>query len=245
MNRYPQPPLDYEGSDLEALSTLRRYQNWIVGAFKPYLKGEAIEFGAGIGNISALIQTHVSTLDLVEPSVALAEPLRERFKKEPAVRIFSDKLEERLPAIEAKTYDCVILVNVLEHIEDDETALRGFLRILRPGGHLLLFVPALKFLFSDLDAIHGHFRRYTRPELNDRVEGAGFEIIVSRYFDTFGILPWWILNTVLGATSFQPFLAKVYDAVFAPLSRRLESIVTPPIGKNILLCSRRPEDGSG
>ena len=56
----------YEGSDLEALATLHRYQRWIVETFQPYLSGRAIEFGAGIGNISALIRIikHKNNLEI-------------------------------------------------------------------------------------------------------------------------------------------------------------------------------------
>lgn len=230
----------YEGSDLEALATLHRYQNWIVESFQPYLSGRAIEFGAGIGNISMLVRSHVSTFDLVEPSANLAAPLKQRFGEDENIAIYEETLETHLPKIADETYDSVVLVNVMEHIEDDVAALEGLYRILKPGGHLMLFVPALKFLYSDLDALVGHFRRYQRTELNDRVADAGFDIIVSKYFDVIGVAPWWLLNTKMGATGFNPLLVGIYDAVFAPLSRGLESLVSPPFGKNILLVVRRP-----
>ena len=69
----------YEGSDLEALSTMRRYQEWIISYFQPYLAGDAIEIGAGIGNIASHILPHVSTLKLVEPSENMIGRLREKF----------------------------------------------------------------------------------------------------------------------------------------------------------------------
>lgn len=232
----------YEGSDLEALATLKRYQRWIVDTYQPYLGGQAVEFGAGIGNISARVREHVSTLDLIEPSANLATPLKQRFEGDSGVAIYSEPLETYIPKVNDKAYDSVVLVNVLEHIEDDALALKGFCRILKPGGHLFLFVPALKFLYSDLDAAVGHFRRYQRPDLNKRVTDAGFEIIRSRYFDTIGVAPWWLLNTVMGATGFNPLLVGIYDAVFAPLSRGLESLIPPPFGKNILLVAQRPEN---
>ena len=232
----------YEGADLEALATLKRYQSWIVDTFQPYLSGRAIEFGAGIGNISTRIRDHVSTLDLVEPSANLATPLQQRFLDDDGVAIYRESLEIRLPKVADKTYDSVVLVNVLEHIEDNNSALKGFCRILKPGGHLLLFVPALKFLYSDLDAAVGHFRRYQRPELNGQVTEAGLNIVQSRYFDTLGVAPWWLLNTVMGATGFNPLLVGIYDAVFAPISRGLESLAPPPFGKNILLVAQRPEN---
>ncbi len=230
----------YEGSDLEALATLHRYQRWIVDNFRPYLHGQAIEFGAGIGNISSLIHPHVSQLDLVEPSPNLVKALRQRFKEDGHVSIIPKSLEESLGEIDDEAYDVVMLVNVLEHIENDQHALGELHRILKPGGHLLLFVPALRFLYSKLDRQVGHFRRYHKPDLNQRVSDAGLIILHSQYFDILGVFPWWILNKLMGATGFNPTMANVYDAVFAPLSRGIERVITPPFGKNLLQISQRP-----
>ncbi|HJN25879.1 MAG TPA: class I SAM-dependent methyltransferase [Rhodospirillales bacterium] len=235
----------YEGADLEVLANVHRYQCWIVESFQPYLSGRAVEFGAGIGNISTLIRPYVTSLDLVEPSANLAAPLQQRFAGDDGIAIYGEPLEIRLPAIGDETYDSVLLVNVLEHIEDDIGALDGFYRILKPGGHLLLFVPALKFLYSDLDKLVGHFRRYQKPELDERVAGAGFGIIQSRYFDILGVAPWWLFNTMLGATGFSPLLTGINDAAVVPLSRGMEGLVAPPFGKNVLLVARRPEALSG
>jgi len=231
----------YAGSDLEALATLKRYQAWIVDSFAPYLGGPAIEFGAGLGNISALLRPHVDSLDLVEPSPNLTGPLSARFAGDAAVTVFADTLEARLGQTADGAYRSVVLVNVLEHIEDDRAALDGFFRILEPGGHLLLFVPALRFLFSELDRVHGHFRRYHLKELEGRVRGAGFAIVAGRYFDAFGVLPWWLLNTVMGATGFNARLAETYDRVFVPVSRAVEAAAAPPLGKNVLIVARKPE----
>lgn len=230
---------NYEGSDLEALSTLGRYQEWIIDNFRPYLRGRTVEFGAGLGNTSVLLRPLVSELDLVEPSVNLAARLETRFADDDGVRVLAEPLEKRIPAIDDASYDSIVLVNVLEHIEDDAAALAGLMRILRPGGHLLLFVPAMQFLFSDLDALHGHFRRYELDILNDRTQVAGFEIIQSRYFDSVGVLPWYVLNTLMGATTFNPFMIRIYDAVLAPLSRAIDNLIAPPFGKNILLVAQK------
>lgn len=233
---------NYEGADLEALADMKNYQSWIVETFQPYLGGEAVEFGAGIGNLSLRIREHVSTLDLVEPSANLAVSLKQRFEGDNGVAIYEETLEAKLPNVSEKTYQSVVLVNVLEHIEDDAAALDGLFRILKPGGHLLLFVPALKFLYSNLDAAVGHFRRYQRPQLNARVSDAGFNIVRCKYFDTLGVAPWWLLNTMMGASDFNPRLVSIYDTVFTPMSRVLESLIPPPFGKNILLIARRPEE---
>lgn len=231
--------VDYVGSDLENLVHLRRYRAWIIDLFQPYLHGRAVECGAGTGSISELLVGGVESLDLVEPSANQVATLQARFGGMKHVNVVSNTLESWIADTADDTYDVAILVNVLEHIEDDSQALRELFRILKPGGHLLLMVPGLKFLFSNLDVFYGHFRRYDMDELESRVTAARFDIHLAKHFDILGVLPWWLLNTVLGSTTFNPTLMKVYDRVFVPLTRRIESVVVPPIGKNIILVAKK------
>ena len=232
-------PVLYEGADLEALATLRRYRRWILDTFTPYLGGRTVEFGAGIGNVAEGLRPHVAHLDLVEPSANLIGRLADRFANDGAVAVHNVTLEDFSATVDDGAYRAVVLVNVLEHIEDDAAALDDLHRMLEPGGHLLLFVPALRFLFSDLDRLVGHFRRYTRTELTHRVAGAGFDIRVCRYFDLLGIAPWYLMNTLLGATTFDPRLAGLYDAVGVPVTRFIEGLARPPVGKSLILVARR------
>ena len=229
----------YEGSDLEALSTMRRYQEWIISRFRPYLAGRAIEIGAGIGNIATHILPHVDSLDLVEPSDNLIGQLQSKFAGMKNVTVIHRNFESAVAQTASEFYDCIILVNVLEHIEDDAQALAECRRVLRPSGRLLILVPALRFLYSDLDALVGHFRRYTRDTLSAVLTAAGFKIELHNYFDCIGILPWWLLNTLGGATTFNPTLVKIYDSLFVPVTRLLESRIAPPIGKNLVAVARR------
>lgn len=231
---------EYDGFDLDELADLVRYQRWIVDSFAPYIKGDVAEFGAGQGSISALLLPHATSLILVEPSEKHAARLRDRFSSHPHVRIHSGPLEREAATLDERSIDCVVLVNVLEHIENDAAALDHLHRILKPGGHLCLMVPALPSLFSKMDVRLGHYRRYTRKSLAARVTDAGFEIIRGRYMDVLGVFPWWLINTILGQTSFNPKLVSVYDRLFVPIGRAAESLVPAPIGKNLMFVARRP-----
>ena len=233
--------VSYGGKDLEALADMPRYYDWIVEHFRPHLHGNAVEFGAGLGTISERILASVSTLDLIEPSPNLVERLRHRFAGERRVRIFSESLEDRVGRADAHTYDAVVMVNVLEHIEDDVAALRELRRLLKPGGKLLIFVPAMPFLHSRLDERVGHYRRYTRPVLVERLSHAGFTVRLARYLDVLGILPWWLVNTLGGKTGFDPRAVRLYDTLGIPLTRLAEGLFSPPLGKNIVTVAEKPE----
>jgi len=228
--------VEYEGDDLEALSTMHRYREWIVNHFEPYLTGEAVEIGAGIGNIAHHIAPHVSSLLLVEPSSRLVETMEIKFSENDKIAITRWDFDGFVNDTASEVFDCVILVNILEHIEDDENALKECRRILRRNGKLLILVPALPFLFSDLDSKHGHFRRYARGDLMSKVRDANFDIIYSSYFDMLGIIPWYLLNTLGGAVRFDPTLMSIYDKIFVPITRWFESRISPPIGKNLRGC---------
>ncbi len=229
----------YDGDEFDALATMSRYYDWIVESFRAYLRGDAVEFGAGSGTVSAQIRGRVDLLELVEPSPTLAGKLERRFEGCDDVRVLATTLEDYLGRRIERSRDTVVLVNVLEHILDDGLAMRSIHDLLRPGGHLLVFVPAMPSLYSKLDRQKGHHRRYTHAGLGRLAAAAGFEILRLRYFDVLGIVPWWLVNKVGGSTGFDPRLTRLYDAVGVPLTRTLERFVTPPKGKNLIMVARR------
>lgn len=241
MTAFPSPSAAaYAGHDLEVLSGLTHYYAWIMEHFVPFVQGVIVEYGAGNGIISARLSPLATRLDLVEPSPILVPLLRERFRGDAGVAIHESNLEVHVAAAPVNTYDCAVLVNVLEHIADDAAALHELYRVLKPGGALLLFVPALPFLFSRLDSFYGHFRRYRRDALARLVAYAGFEVREARYLDLLGVVPWWLFNTLGGAVTFNPALVRFYDRVGVPLTRGIERLfAAPPFGKNVLLIARK------
>jgi len=225
--------------ELEVLSGTSNYYDWIMETLAPFVRGHVIEFGAGTGTISERLAPLLDELTLVEPSSELAATLRTKFRGRPTIKVVYSTLEDHCAKIADATVDAIVMVNVLEHIEDDRRALAELLRILRPGGSLLVFVPALQGLMSKLDLMFGHFRRYSRRELTQKVMEGDAEIVLCRYFDFFGTFPWFILNRVMGATTFNPRLVRIHDRFVVPLSRAAERLVSPPLGKNVILVARK------
>lgn len=225
--------------ELEILAAMPNYYGWIMETFAPFVRGHVVEYGAGTGTISQRLVSQADKLTLVEPSANLAAVLRTKFRDDPKVEVIEQSLEQRVVKMGDAAVDTVVMVNVLEHIEDDHQALATLLGMLRPAGHLLIFVPALQELMSRLDLKFGHFRRYHRADLVAKVTGAGGQVQVCRYFDFVGILPWFFLNKLMGATAFSPGLIHIHDKFVVPVSRAVERVVPPPIGKNIILVARK------
>lgn len=236
----PEGEIDYHGDDLEALSTLKRYRRWIVAEFAPFLCGQVAEIGAGIGNYSEELLGHAEHLDMVEPAARPAQMLETRMAKKGRVRLIRSTAEDWAASVEPAYYDSVVMINVLEHIKDDRAMVAEIFRALKPGGHFLLFVPALMILFSRLDTLHGHYRRYGLDEAVRKVEEAGFVIEKARYVDVLGILPWLVINKWMGKTEFKPGMISLYDRFGIPLTRMVERLIRFPFGKNVLLVARRP-----
>ena len=215
----------YEGQDLEALANIQNYHRWIVDHFRQELKGNVIEIGAGLGHASELYADSVEQLRLLEPAKNLHQHLASRFASKSHVitrcALLGELHAEEMasPGSQGAPYDAALLVNVLEHVEDDVQMLRQLFDLLRPGGALLLFVPALPFLYGPMDVRVGHFRRYTRAGLADVIKRAGFHIELLKFFDVLGVLPWLIVGRVLRQSKQNEGAAHSYDRFAVPVCR--------------------------
>ena len=129
--------------------------------------------------------------------------------------------------------DTVVCINVPEHIRDDRGTLRNFHEVLRPGGRLVLLVPAIPLLFSTLDEALDHHRRYTRPRLVHKMEGAGFRLIESRYLNFFGIAGWILSGKILRRRILPSTLLGLFNTL-VPAFRAFERLTGPPIGLSVI-----------
>jgi len=227
---------EYPGKELESMSFAVNYHKWIVNELEPFLGYTAVEVGAGRGDLSAiLLETGLKKLFLFEPSPNMFPLLKAKVEGWSRIKAINELFD---PDLVPETIDSILYINVLEHIEDDRAELLNAHRALPPGGCLLLFVPALPQLYSEVDKSMGHFRRYYKKDLIERVRGAGFEVEKVRYFDLAGIIPWYV-NFVLLKNSFSAVSVTAYDRVVVPPMRLFEKLIVPPIGKNVLLVARK------
>jgi 2-polyprenyl-3-methyl-5-hydroxy-6-metoxy-1,4-benzoquinol methylase len=225
---------------LDALSEAGNYADWIVDMAQPYLGAHILELGPGHGTVTDRLARHgkVTAADL---SPRCVSALQERYAEHEHVEVV---LGDVADAVAGRKFDTAVLVNVLEHIDDDGQALRQLYDGLNPGGTVFLFVPAFEALYSDFDRAVGHYRRYHRDELAGKVADAGFEVLEARYVNLLGALAWWVIACRLRRFPRRTWSVKLYDRTVTPLVRRLEARWTPPFGQSVLCVGRRPAPDS-
>lgn len=232
------PSFAYLGTELHALAEAKNYYRWVISRFAPFLGQRVVEVGAGIGTFSRSLLTHTPITELiaVEPGENLFPFLQKRFAGEPrvtAVHGYFGACETRVAA------DSVVLVNVLEHVPDDAALLHDVHEVLVPGGTILLLVPALPWIFGSLDDAFGHYRRYHKTSLADKLQAAGFQILQLSYLNFPGIFGWWLTGRVLRSRTLNSRQVRFYDRWIVPWLSQLEGRWEPPIGQSLIAIGRK------
>lgn len=226
---------------LESGRDAGNYNRWVAEQFLPHVGRRVLEVGCGIGNLSQFWIDRETFLGIDVDPRCVAK-CSERFRGHPNVEIRQDRVGAPgwVDRWAAGRFDSVIAVNVLEHIRDDRATLEGWRRIVQAGGGgtINLFVPAFEFAFSAFDARYGHFRRYTKETLRDKLLDAGLDIQVLRYFNMPGLLAWWATFVLFQRQQAGSGRVGLYDKLVVPTLRRLEQRLAPPFGNSIVAVCR-------
>jgi SAM-dependent methyltransferase len=167
--------------------------------------------------------------------------LQERFSLSPRVEVVEGPIDA---ATRFAPFDSAILINVLEHIEDDAGALEQLAGLLVPGGHLVLWVPAYELLYSEFDKRIGHYRRYRIGQLSALLEAAGLEQSDIRYVNPVGAIAWFVLARLLRRTPTTGRPVRLFDRYFVPILKRAERLHRPPFGQSIFAAVQKPPSGA-
>jgi len=237
-------------TSLDALESAANYNAMIADAIEPYLGETTLEVGSGTGTVAIelikrLAASGRNTWRYVasEPSADAFQVLSERVADRPQVKAVHGDGLGGFAAVDGPL-DSVVLVNVLEHIHDDEAFVRETAEKLADGGRLILWVPAGKWLYSDADKAMGHYRRYTKSSLKRLLARAGMEHEVLVHRNAPGTAAWWLVAKVMGRFPTDGKLPEIYDRMAVPVISKVESKIDPPFGQSILCVARRAK-GAG
>jgi SAM-dependent methyltransferase len=236
MSEQPNARADTNDFEFEALGHARNYRAALCKEFGEHLKGNVLEVGAGIGQMTE----HLARLPGVERAVAI-EPDAAYCRQHRARYPGHEVIEGTVASLPSGTsWDAILSINVLEHIQDDAGELVHYAQLLRERrGALCLFVPARPEIYAPIDKDFGHFRRYRRAELRHKLTEAGFELYRLDYFNSVGYFAWWLNFCVLKKRAFESAKVRLFDRVIFPVLHALESgIVRPPIGQSLIAVAR-------
>ena len=224
---------------LQRMSKLQRYNQWIFSKFHPFLGRRVLEIGSGVGNITKFLLDRdlVIATDVDSQYLSLLKNNFEKYKKFSVE--YLDISGTEMERYRSYHIDSVICFNVLEHIEQDEKALKNIFGVLEPKGRLLLLVPSHPWLYGTLDHYLGHHRRYGKKELRNKLETIGFRTIFLKDFNRIGILGWFLNSKILKRKRLPSFQLRIYN-LLVPLFK-LEEFFALPFGTSLLSVVEKPE----
>jgi SAM-dependent methyltransferase len=226
----------YTGDELDVFAHAVRWKAYFGSQLRPVIRGDVLEVGAGIGsNLEALGSSSVRSWTALEPDERMGEELERRLRACSAAHGFSAWRSHgairSLP--ESPSFDAILYIDVLEHIEDDRSELEQAARRLRSGGKLCVLSPALPWLFSEFDARIGHHRRYDRAGLA-ALTPPGSRLQWARYLDSAGLSASLANRFLLRSPTPARSQILVWDRLLVPLSRPLDWLLRYRVGKSIL-----------
>lgn len=201
------------------------YNQWTFDQFREYIKGDLLEVGCGVGSFTKLIveQSEFDSLHCIDISAPAVDHIRKiNFGRE--LRIDCMDLMD----VEG-SYDFVLCMNVMEHVEDHKAFFEKLLGLLRPGGTLFHLVPSHQSLYTNFDSAAGHFRRYSKDMMNQLPLQDNVSIIKQYYFNMVGALGYWAVYKLLKSGNINDTESEIgmFDKYIVPFSRKFLPLEAP------------------
>jgi SAM-dependent methyltransferase len=223
----------YIGNELDLFALAECWKSYL-GRKIPQTGATVLEVGAGMGTTTAILCDGSSREWVcLEPDSSLLDRLEERIRSGSlpgCCHPFHGVISE-LP--ENEKYDCILYIDVLEHIQEDREELELAAGRLDLDGRLIVLVPAHPFIYSEFDSAIGHFRRYTRRSLA-ALEPPGCRLVKCSHLDSLGLLTS-LANRLLLKQS-MPTRRQIlfWDRWLIPLTRVMDPLVGYSFGRVIL-----------
>jgi len=220
--------LDYAGGELALFEKARNWKRYWRTLILPYVHGDVLEVGAGIGaNTRTLADLPCRRWLCLEPDSTLAARIALPTPRHELVIGTIADLDPR------RKFDTILYIDVIEHIEDDRGELARAAALLLPGGSIVVLAPAHASLYTAFDRAIGHFRRYSTHALR-AIAPAGLSERKLVYLDSCGALA--SLGNRFLLRSAMPTERQIltWDRLLVPCSRWLDPLLLHKAGKSVL-----------
>lgn len=226
----PKEKYVYTGqTNLEVMQNAVNYNKYLYNLVKKEIDAlgkknvKILDFGAGIGTYADIFKNEGIIVDCVEIDPNGVKVLSKK----------GYKVYESVDAIQDK-YDIVYSFNVLEHVEGDASLLKDMSRAVKKQGSIVVYVPAFNAIFSKLDVLVEHLRRYRKQDMKALANKNSLKISKLHYCDPVGFMLAFIYKFIGGSGNLSSWSVWVFDRILFPVSVALEFITKPYFGKNVL-----------
>lgn len=210
---------EYGSHILTELERARRFNLWMGQTLRRYVGDRVLEIGAGIGNLTAqFIPRDLYVVSDINPhyidylkSYSFGKPYLRVRKVDAASAEDFVGLEER--------FDTVLMINVLEHLDDRDQALRNVRSALEPGGRAVILVPQHPNLLGTLDQVLEHKLRYSEKDLRQAMERNGFRVEEMFDFNRVSVPGWWLNGKLLRRSTFSRLQLKILNTIMPAVKR--------------------------
>ncbi len=227
---------------LEVTQSAKNYNRWIGARIRSYVHEPILEAGAGIGTFADLLLDYgFKKLILCDYDPAYVTDLKNKYQGLKNIHTLRTDLSNKYQVNRIPLVKTIISINTLEHIRSDTKAISNLSSRLEKNGYIIIFVPAMRFLYGDWDKSIGHFRRYDKHDLINKTKLAGLKIIECKYFNFPGVFGWWI-NKILRSTPDKRSTQNqiiFYDKYIVPWWSIIEEKFNPPIGQSLILIAQK------
>lgn len=226
---------DQEGlHTLEAISEAEHFNTWMYREVSPFLTGRILEVGSGIGNLSGCFIRDGKDITMSEIRSTYCSRLQAQWPDRSVLQmdLVDARFNETFAGLTG-SFDSAFALNVIEHIGDHALAMKNLVSLVKPGGKVLILVPAHQFLYNKLDTGLAHFRRYDKSSLAGLMMGAGLKVERSWMFNALGIPAWITGGLLFRENEIGHGQMKTYDRL-VPLARLLDRVTFNRIGLSVI-----------
>ena len=240
----PATPFEYVGNELELFAGAVNWKNYFRAHLVPFIGRQVLEVGAGVGGTTrVLCSGNHDRWVCLEPDASLLTSIEADIETGalPACCQIAQGILPT-PLISQESFDTILYIDVLEHIEDDLGELQQALTYLKPGGHVIVLSPAHNWLFSPFDTALGHFRRYSKTMLR-RLTPPTADLVHMIYLDSVGLFA--SLANRLLLKQRHPTQAQIefWDRRMVPVSQVLDPLLGRSLGKSVVAVWRKKVGG--